>query len=272
MIPLLKIELRRYLYPMLLSYLFYAFFFMLSGHRYRLDSLVTDIGIGILTFTLLLLQIKDLLFNYPLMYRQTTHSPSRIFYSRVLVVFIPGLLLLFLALTMINIKAGILYAEHPMAFIVAEHSSIRYVLIGKRFIEFFVPIHTIINHYLYVVIILFTAVSIKQTIDFTRLKTTALRKGWLVLRVLLLHVLYRVILLGLMVLFREVDLNYYRYYNVLGSMWSPFYVNFLFFPAILIYGFDYRRLHLLIHQRMIPLEHVYIPRIMDIYERAEQKR
>jgi hypothetical protein len=28
----------------------------------------------------------------------------------------------------------------------------------------------------------------------------------------------------------------------------------------------------LVYQRMIPLEHVYIPRIMDIYERVERNR
>lgn len=272
MFKLIQIELKRYLYPISLFYLIFVFFMMVSYQRFRLDSLVTDISIGLLTITLLFFQIKDLLMNYPLMYRQTTHSPKTIFYSRVLVVFLPGLILFIMALLMINIKALLLYMESPTRFIVMEYSMIRYVLISKRLIEFTVPLHTIINHFIYVIVIMFSAISIKQTLDFSRSGSKYIKITWMVSRVILLHAIYRLTLLALIVLFRSVDLNYVRYYNVLGQMWSPFYVNFLFFPAWIIYGFDYRRLHLLIHQRMIPLEHVYIPRIMDIYERAERNR
>jgi hypothetical protein len=272
MLKLIKIEIKRYLYPILLVYLVFSFYLMISKERFLQDSLVTDIGIGLITLSLLILQIKDLLMFYPLMYRQTTHSPRTIFYSRVLVVFLPGLIFFLLALLMINIKAGILYMENPILYIVMEHSMTRYVLVGKRLIEFSVPLHTIINLFIYVVVIMFTAISVKQTFDFSRSESKYIKISWMILRVLLLHLIYRFVLLGLILLFRSVDLNYLRYYNVLGQMWSPFYVNFLFFPAWIIYGFDYRRLHLLIQQRMIPLEHVYIPRIMDIYERAERSR
>jgi hypothetical protein len=272
MFKLLKIELRRYLYPMLLMYLIFAFYLMVSHTRFSLDSLITDIGIGLITLVLLIFQIKDLLFEYPMMYRQTTHSPRMIFYSRVLVVFLPGLVWFLLALLMINIKAGMLYMDNPILYIVSEHSKIRYVLFGKRFIEFFVPLHTIINHFLYVIIVMFTAISIKQTLDFSKTEQRYTKTMYLIVRVILLHVIYRFVLLGLILLFRSVDLNYFRYYLVLGSVWSPFYVNFLFFPAWIIYGFDLRRLDYLVYQRMIPLEHVYIPRIMDIYERVERNR
>lgn len=269
---LLIFELKRYMYPILLIYLVFLFYLMVSGERFLLDSLLTDIIIGLITLSLLILQIKDLLTFYPLMYRQTTHAPRIIFYSRVLVVFLPGVLFFLLSLLLINLKAFMLYRDNPIQYMVMEYSMIRYVLVGKRWIEFSVPLHTLLNLFIYVVVIMFTAISVKQTYDFSRSETKYLRISWMVIRVVLLHLIYRLTLLGLIVLFRSVDLNYYRYYNVLGEMWNPFYVNFLFFPAWIIYGFDYRRLHLLIQQRMIPLEHVYIPRIMDIYERAERNR
>jgi len=272
MFKLLKTELRRYLYPILLMYLIFMFYLMVSEMRFSLDSLITDIGIGVITLVLLFFQIKDLLSVYPMMYRQTTFNPKTIFYSRVLVVFLPGLLWFFIALLMINIKAGILYMENPIRYIVMEHSMIRYVLIGKRFIEFFVPLHTIINLFIYVLIIMFTAISIKQTLDFSKTEQKTMKTTILISKVIVLHVIYRVSLLGLMMLFRSIDLNYARYYVVLGESWNLFYVNFLFFPAWIIYGFDLKRLDYLIYQRMIPLEHVYIPRIMDIYERVERSR
>ncbi len=272
MFKLLKIELRRYLYPILLMYLMLMFYLMVSEMRFSLDSLITDIGIGVITLVLLFFQIKDLLSVYPMMYRQTTYSPKTIFYSRVLVVFLPGLVWFLIALVMINIKAGILYMENPIRYIVMEHSMIRYVLVGKRFIEFFVPLHTIINLLIYVLVIMFTAISIKQTLDFSKTEQKTKKTIVLITRVIVLHVIYRFVLLGLILLFRSIDLNYVRYYVVLGQTWSPFYVNFLFFPAWIIYGLDLKRLDDLIYQRMIPLEHVYIPRIMDIYERVERNR
>jgi hypothetical protein len=272
MFKLLKIELRRYLYPILLMYLVLMFYLMVSEMRFSLDSLITDIGIGVITLGLLIVQIKDLLIHYPMMYRQTTFNPRTIFYSRVLVVFLPGLVWFLIALLMINIKAGILYMENPIRYIVMEHSMIRYVMVGKRFIEFFVPLHTIINLFLYVQIIMFSAISIKQTLDFSKTEQKYTRTFYLIARVIVLHAIYRFVLLGLTLLFRSVDLNYVRYYLVLGQTWSPFYVNFLFFPAWIIYGFDLKRLDDLVYQRMIPLEHVYIPRIMDIYERVERSR
>jgi len=203
---------------------------------YQNEQLFIEITFVFILIFSIVIFIRDYYVDNQYLYAKRTLSNQKIYFIKIFIILFNGLFVLLVGAFMLNIKALIFSISNPILYRILDIPKYPFVVIGKLWFEWIIPINFALNIFIYVFVIMMIFLKYRYYSSFNKGKNKLSALLESSISIVLVHVMIRSIIYLFELSLPFINLNSYNYKPIFENYRPILMINPFFIPTIFIYG------------------------------------